>query len=109
VAGIIGNVLFILDIVMLVVGVWTLIKGSLPQGLFERIFGKGNYSTNLRTARLFGALLVVPSGIFVLTVVLTVMIGEAAINIAMLNFVLSTIIILAIIAWVRQISKANRV
>jgi ABC-type multidrug transport system permease subunit len=107
-AGIIGYVLFIVDIVMLMVGVWTLVKGALPQGLLAAFFGKGNYGTDLRRARLFGALLIVPIVSFSLTVVLAAKIGEAAINAATLNFLLSAIVILFIIAWVRQIKKANR-
>lgn len=105
--GIVGSVLFLLDFVLLIVGVWTLVKGSLPQGLLEKLFGKGNYHTNLRAIYIIGTLLVAPFLGFILTVVILTMIGEAAINVASLNFLLSISIVLIVVVWVRRIKKSN--
>jgi uncharacterized membrane protein len=106
-SGIVGISLFILDTFLLVIGVWTLVKGSLPQGLLEKLFGKGNFHTDSRTAHLFGVLLIVPILGFILTVVIVVMIGEAATNIAILNSLLSITVVLIVIGWVKRIKNAN--
>ena len=108
-SGIVGSVLFLLDFVLLIVGVWALVKGSLPQGLLEKLFGKGNYHTDLRSIYIIGTLLVAPFLGFILTVVISTMVGEAAINVAYLNFLLSISIVLIVVVWVRRIKKSNMV
>jgi hypothetical protein len=106
-SGIVGISLIILDILLVVIGVWVLVKGSLPQGLLEKLFGKGDFHTDSRTAHLFGVLLIAPILGLILTVVIVVMIGEAATNVAILNFLLSITVVLIVIGWVRRIKNAN--
>lgn len=106
-SGIVGISLFILDILLLVIGVWALVKGSLPQGVLEKLFGKGNYHTDSRTAHRFGVLLIAPILGLIFTVVIVVMIGEAATNVAILNFLFSITVVLIVLGWVNRIKNAN--
>lgn len=52
--------LFIVEILFFIIGVWGLIKGKFPGGLFRVVFGKGEYNLSPKKARLFGVLLISP-------------------------------------------------
>jgi len=44
--SIVGCMSLVLDIGMLIVGVWALVKGSLPARLLKTLLGKGDYRTD---------------------------------------------------------------
>jgi len=52
--------LLIIEILFLIAGVWLLITGKIPGGLFQIMFGKGDYRLSPLHARLFGLLLASP-------------------------------------------------
>ena len=87
----------VLDIGMLIVGVWALVKGALPARLLQTLLGKGDYRTDSRTARLFGSLLVVPFGGLILAVAWTVTASErAAIIVSTIHLIVFIIVSLTI-------------
>ncbi len=49
--------LAIIELLFLIGGLWSLVTGKLPVGLFKILFGKGNYALPPMQARLFGLLL----------------------------------------------------
>lgn len=107
--GIVGSLSLVLDIGMLVVGVWTLVKASLPADLLKMLLGKGDYRADSRTARFFGSLLVVPFAAFILAVVMTVTASEqVAIIASSIHFIVFIIVILIVLTWARQIRIANK-
>jgi hypothetical protein len=85
--GMIGFLSLVLDIGLFLVGVWALVKGSLPARLLKTLLGEGDYRTDSRNARFFGSVLLVPFGIFILAVVVTVTASQpAAIIFSTLHF-----------------------
>ncbi len=52
--------LLIIEILFLVAGLWAIIAGRMPAGLFRVLFGKGQYELPPPQARLFGLLLSSP-------------------------------------------------
>lgn len=107
--GIVGCVSLVLDIGMLIVGVWALVKGSLPARLLKTLLGEGDYRTDSRTARFFGSLLVVPFGVFILAVFWTATASEqVAIIFSTIHIIAFIIVALTVVMWARQIRNANK-
>ena len=52
--------LTIIELLFLVAGLWLVILGKVPSGLFRVLFGKGQYVLSPTRARLFGLLLTTP-------------------------------------------------
>ena len=52
--------LLVIEILFLIAGVWLIITGKIPGGLFQVLFGKGDYRLSPLHARLFGLLLASP-------------------------------------------------
>lgn len=55
--------LLIIELVLLLVGVWMAISGKLPEGLFRILFGKGRYELDSDYSRLYGLMLISPLSI----------------------------------------------
>lgn len=107
-AGIVGCLSLVLDIGMLIVGVWVLAKGSLPARLFRPLLGNGEYRTESRTARLFGSLLVVPFVGLVLAAAWTETANEqVAIIVSTIHLIVLIGVILAAVMWARQVRNPS--
>ena len=52
--------LLIIELLFLIAGLWTMILGKIPAGLFRVLFGKGQYELPPTQARLFGLFLSSP-------------------------------------------------
>lgn len=50
----------VIEILFLIAGLWLIVSGKIPQGLFKLMFGKGRYVLPTIGARLFGLLLASP-------------------------------------------------
>ncbi len=48
--------LLIVEILMLIAGLWAMISGQFPETLFKLLFGKGEYELDSRNVRLLGLL-----------------------------------------------------
>jgi hypothetical protein len=108
-AGTVGCMSFVLDIGLLTIGVWALVKGALPARLLQTLLGKGDYRTDSRAARLFGSLLVVPFAGLILAVAWTVTASEqAAIIVSTIHLIVFMIVSLTVVMWARQIRNANQ-
>jgi hypothetical protein len=107
--GIVGCMSLVLDIGMLIIGVWTLVKGALPARLLKSLLSKGDYQTDSRTARLLGSLLIVPFGGLILAVVLTITASEqVAVIVSTIHFIVFVMVLLTVVMWARQIRNANK-
>jgi hypothetical protein len=107
--GIVGYMSLVLDIGMLLVGVWALVKGSLPARLLRTLHSDGDYRTDSRTARFFGFLQVVPFGVFIFAVVWMATASEqVAIIFSTIHFIVFIIVVLTVVMWARQIRNANK-
>lgn len=52
--------LIAIELLFLVTGLWALVSGKFPAGLFKLLFGKGEYDISPNNARLFGFFLMSP-------------------------------------------------
>jgi hypothetical protein len=50
----------IVEVLMFIVGVWTLVTGRIPESLFRILFGKGGFTLSSVQVRLFGLLIASP-------------------------------------------------
>ena len=76
--------LFILELIFLVAGLYCLISAKLPEGLFRLLFGKGVYKLPPNHARLYGLLLASPFPIsFTITFFLAIIFGERSTGMAL--------------------------
>ncbi|MCP4417861.1 MAG: hypothetical protein GY805_14650 [Chloroflexi bacterium] len=92
--------LLIVEILMLIAGIWALVSGKLPSGLFKVLFGKGEYMANPRQARLIGLLLTSPIPLtFLGGLLLGVLFGADAVQYSAILeiFILIVVCILAVI------------
>ena len=70
--------LLIIEILFFIAGVWLIITGKIPGGLFQIMFGKGDYRLSPLHARLFGLLLASPLPvIFVVGFIYTLFFGQS--------------------------------
>ncbi len=77
--------LFILELIFLVAGLWALISAKLPEGLFRLLFGKGVYKLPPNHVRLYGLLLASPFPIsLTVTFFLAVIFGERSTGMALI-------------------------
>ncbi len=107
--GMVGFISLVLDIGMLIVGVWALVKGSIPARLLKSLLGAGDYRTDARTARMFGFVLVVPIIVFILTVASTAAASaQAAIIFSIIHLIVLIIVVLTVVIWARQIRNVNK-
>jgi hypothetical protein len=107
--GTVGSLSLILDIGMLIIGVWAIFKGALPARPLKILIGMGDYRTDSRTARLFGSLLVVPFVVFTLAVFLMVTASEQlAILVSVIQIIVFILVILTAVIWARQIRSRNK-
>lgn len=99
--------LLIVEVLMLITGVWSLISGALPAGLFKLLFGKGEYKTDPRHARLFGLLLASPIPItFLGGLILGVLFGSAAVQYtAILEFFIVVVVSILAVMKARKIKN----
>lgn len=75
--------LTIIEILFLVAGLWLLITGKVPVGLFGALFGKGHYELPPTQARMFGLLLSTPlPAAFLAGLLLAALLGSDAIGYA---------------------------
>lgn len=71
--------LLVIELLFLVAGVWTIISGKLPAGLFRFLFGKGEYELTPNKTRLFALLLISPLPVsYLVSSLLTARMGEKA-------------------------------
>jgi hypothetical protein len=71
--------LFVIELIFLVTGVWALVSGRLPSALFRLLFGKGDYSVPANQARWYGLLLASPlPASFATSSLLAALLGEGA-------------------------------
>jgi len=99
--------LFILELIFLIAGLWSLISAKLPEGLFRLLFGKGIYKLAPNHARLYGLLLASPYPIsLTVTFLLAVIFGEKSTGIALIfeNIYFYSILITSLII-ARKIRK----
>lgn len=92
--------LLIIQLLFLVAGLWAIISGKIPTGLFRFLFGKGEYELSSDKARLFGLLLLSPlPAPFFVSILLTALLGSKATGygIAFEYFYLFAVIISSII------------
>lgn len=69
--------LLILEVLFFIAGLWAIIFGKLPVGLFKFLFGKGEYLLSSDKTRLFGLFLLSPLPIsFFISFLLTLLLGE---------------------------------
>lgn len=67
----------IIELLFLAAGLWVIITGKLPAGLFKFLFGKGRYELSSDKARLFGLLLISPLPVaFFVSVLLSSLLGS---------------------------------
>jgi len=92
--------LLIIELLFLVAGLWAIISGKIPAGLFKFLFGKGEYELSSIKTRLFGLLLSspLPASSFV-SFLLTILLGVKGTGYAVIfeYIYILTIIILSII------------
>ncbi len=70
--------LLVIEILFLIAGVWLIITGKIPGGLFQIMFGKGDYQLSPLHARLFGVLLASPLPVvFGVTFILALLVGQS--------------------------------
>jgi len=68
--------LLIIELLFLVAGLWAIISGRIPAGLFKFLFGKGEYELPSNKTRLFGLFLLSPlPASFFVSSLLTVLLG----------------------------------
>lgn len=71
--------LLIIELLFLAAGVWAVISGKLPSGLFRFLFGKGEYELNPNKTRLFALMLISPLPVsYLVSFLLTAIMGEKA-------------------------------
>ena len=92
--------LLIVEILMLIAGLWALITGKLPETLFKVLFGKGKYYIDSKNARLLGILLALPIPlVFISGLVLSMFFGgDSVLYAALLEIVI--VIVVSIISMV---------
>lgn len=77
--------LLFIELIFLVAGVWAVISGKLPSGLFRFLFGKGEYELPPNKTRLFALLLISPLPVsYLVSSLLTAIMGEKATGYAFL-------------------------
>jgi len=77
--------LLFIEVIFLVAGVWAVISGKLPSGLFRFLFGKGEYELTPNKTRLFALLLISPLPVsYLVSFLLTAIMGEKATGYAFL-------------------------
>lgn len=77
--------LLVIEILFLIIGVWGLIAGKFPGGLFKVAFGKGEYNLPPSKARLFALLLISPLPLsFLVGFVLGMIFGQEGVTYAMI-------------------------
>ena len=90
--------ILILEILFLVLGLWLLFTGKVPDRFFRPLFGKGDYFLPPRQARLFGLLLVSPIPlVFGLTYVLAALSRQNPLGV-MSVFEIAYTLVVAVIA-----------
>jgi predicted permease len=89
------NVLLIVDVLFLIDGLWAVIFGKLPTGLFNFLFGLGEYKFPQDKTRLFGLLLSSPlPTYFLASLILTNLLGEKGAEYAIIFGVIYILIII---------------
>jgi hypothetical protein len=94
--------LLIIELLFLVAGLWAIISGKIPTGLFKFLFGKGEYELPSNKTRLFGLLLSSPlPASFLVSFILTIIFGTKGTGYAVVFeyiYILTVIILSTIIA-----------
>lgn len=103
--------LLIIELLFFVAGMWIIISGKIPTGLFRLLFGKGRYELPSNKARLFGLLLLSPLPVsFLSTLLLTALFGTRGAGYAIIFesiFVVAVIIVSLFIARNSRLSEAQ--
>jgi len=99
--------LTIVEILLLVAGLWLIITGKVPEKLFTVLFGKGEYPLTSTQARLFGLLLALPFPLsFVISFVVIILFGPDSTGNAMfIETLIGILVIIAVVIIVRRIRK----
>jgi hypothetical protein len=96
------TMLLVIEILFLILGLWAIISGKFPKGLFKLMFGKGEYDYPPTQTRLFGLFLASPLPIALLvTFLLVLTMGSEGAEIAPyveLFYVIIVVIVSIIIA-----------
>jgi hypothetical protein len=97
----------IFEIIFLIAGLWIIITGKIPQGLFQFLFGKGIYEVTPTKARLWGLLLVSPLPIVITVDVILglVMRGKALGGMVFFEFIYMVVILICSIVIARRIRR----
>jgi len=90
------TVLLIVGVLFLIDGIWAIIFGKLPAGLFNFLFGLGEYKFPENQTRLFGLLLASPLLItYILSLILTSLLGAKGTGYAIVFGIMYILIITA--------------
>ncbi len=74
--SLINTVLLIIELLFLLDGIWAIIFGKIPTGLFNFLFGLGEYKFPPTQTRLFGLLLVSPLPVsYIISILFTSLFG----------------------------------
>jgi predicted permease len=88
-------VLLIIEVLLLVDGLWAIIFGKLPAGLFNFLFGLGEYKFPPNQTRLFGLLLSSPIPVsYLVSLLLTGLFGAKGIGYATIFTIIYILIII---------------
>ena len=94
--------LLIIELLFIVAGLWAIITGKLPVGLFNFLFGKGEYELPSNQARIFGLFLASPIPVtFIVSFFLVVLMGEGVVGFTVgfeIIYILTVIITSIIVA-----------
>ena len=89
-------ILLIIEALLLVDGLWAIVFGKLPVGLFNFLFGLGEYKFPENQTRLFGLLLASPLLItYILSLILTSLLGAKGAGYAIVFGIIYILIITA--------------
>jgi hypothetical protein len=99
-----------MELLFLATGLWAIISGKLPAGLFSFLFGKGEYELSPNKTRMLGLVLASPLPVsFLDSFLLTAMVGEKATGYAIIfetTYILAIMVFLIIVA--RKIRRPVR-
>jgi hypothetical protein len=99
--------IFVIELLFLIAGIWIMVSASPPQGLFRILFGKGQYSMEPGIARLYGLFLAspLPISLFVAFVLGIVLGSESTTIVFAFELIYLLMVAIASIVVARRIRK----
>lgn len=103
---IIALLLFAAIIYMIIASISSITKGVLPERIMKIIFGKGNYATDAKTAKIIGGLMLSPLLMFAIAIIILSTMGEKIGGpVSSLSCIWTFIVFLIIGVWSRWFNK----